>query len=93
MNKTFNNVSIFIYFHLYALKEKILSFKFVEPVGVDDENTIIENETEASPNNQKSSSKMVWPRASKQGVHYRWKWLKQIQDLHNIIDFKFPNYL
>ena len=62
--------TMLLFQYLKTLKEKILSFEFIEPVSVDDEDTIVEDEAKAGPDDEKLPAVLVRPGPSKQGVHY-----------------------
>ena len=61
--------------NLQALKQEIFSFKFIEPVGVDEENTIVEDVPKARANNQKTPSMFIRPGTGKQSIHNSWQGL------------------
>ena len=57
--------------HLQTFKQEILSFELIEPVGVDDEDSIVKDKAKTGPDHQHFSSILIRPWPSKQGIHYR----------------------
>ena len=71
-----SGISTKVFTHLETLQQQIFSLKLIEPIGVDDEDTVVDDVSERGTDDEEPSAMEVRPRSSKQGIYDTWDGLR-----------------